>query len=178
MKNKVEEAKQIKRKAENLEKNLMSAIDSMERTVAATPLTNANTNTFARNANEVDMEIWTAKSMRQCETLGMRPRYLRYNVYRDDKLMSRSCAEWTEVAQPLASIPLTELNHTPSLVTDTIKHHPELFEVSTPINVDNLEKSLIRHPNPDFVQSVLDGLRNGFWPWAWRISRYIRRKPR
>ena len=110
------------------------------------------------------MERWTAKSMRQCEELGRRPRYLRYNVYRDDEMVSRSCAEWTEVARPLASVPEIEFSNI--LACQTIDKHPGLFTVSNPIKVDNLESLLVRHPNPHFVKSVLDGFRDGFWPWA------------
>jgi hypothetical protein len=110
------------------------------------------------------MERWTAKSRRQCEELGKLPRYLRHNVFRDDGRASRSCADWTEIARPLASVPLLErTNH---LANDTINRHPGLFTVSTPINVDNFESLLTNHPNRPFVNSVLDGLRNGFWPWA------------
>ena len=110
------------------------------------------------------MEKWTAKSMRECEELGRRPRYLRHNVYRDDDLTSRSCTEWTEVAPPLASVPAVEFNNT--LACDTINRHPGLFTVDTPINVDEFERLLTNHPNPLFVHSVVKGLRNGFWPWA------------
>ena len=102
--------------------------------------------------------------MRECEQLGRRPRYLRYNVFRDDDMMSRSCAEWTEVARPLVSIPDVELGNT--LACDTISRHPGLFTVDTPINVDEFEDLLSNHPNPLFVNSVVKGLRDGFWPWA------------
>ena len=78
--------------------------------------------------------------------------------------MSRSCAEWTEVARPLATIPQIELSNISA--NDTISRLPHLFEVSTPINSGRLETLLEHHPNPSFVKSVLDGLRNGFWPWA------------
>ena len=110
------------------------------------------------------MERWNAKSMRQCEELGKRPRYLRHNVYRDDDLSSRSCAEWTEIAQPLASIPDKECEN--CLANKTINNHPHLFKVDTPIDVSMFERLLVRHPNSLFVKSVVDGLRNGFWPWA------------
>jgi hypothetical protein len=110
------------------------------------------------------MEKWNAKSMRLCDELGKRPQYLRHNVYRDDDLSSRSCAEWTEIARPLMSIPANELQN--DLANQTIKLHSRLFKVDTPINIDNLEHLLIRHPNPSFVNSVLHGLRYGFWPWA------------
>lgn len=40
--------------------------------------------------------------------------------------------------------------------------HPELFKIVCRINVDALKNLLRDHPNPDFVQSVLCGLREGF----------------
>ena len=89
---------------------------------------------------------------------------MRINLYRDDDLLSRSCAEWTEIAQPLVSVPLKE--RTNSLVNETIENHWHLFKVETPINVDVFEKLLAEHPNRSYVNSVVDGLRNGFWPWA------------
>jgi hypothetical protein len=51
----VEEAKRLRERVESLEKELRSAIGSMEQTDAASPPTNANTNTSARNASSVDM---------------------------------------------------------------------------------------------------------------------------
>ena len=118
LKERVEEVEDLQEKAENLKKNLISAIGSMERMDAVQQPRNASTNMYAKNANNTDMERWTAKSMRECEELGRRPRYLRHNMFRDDKLMSRSCAEWTEVARPLASVQMlssTILSHaTPS----------------------------------------------------------------
>ena len=136
----------------------------MEQTDVVWPLTNANTNTFVKNASNVDMESWNAKSRRQCEELGRRPRYLTYNVFRDDDKSSCSCAEWTEIAKPLVSIPLDELNN--ELAIDTINFHPDLFIVSTPINIDNFEDLLINHPNPPFMKSVINGFQNSFWPLA------------
>ena len=110
------------------------------------------------------MEKWTAKSMRESEELGRRPRYLRHNVFRDDDLMSRSCTEWTETARPLPSVPEAEFSNI--LACQTIDRHPGLFTVDTPINVDEFEGLLTRHPNRPFVNSVLKGFRSGFWPWA------------
>ena len=148
----------------NLEKNLMCVIDSMEKGDASLQQDSANTSTCVKNASRVDMEKWNAKSMRQCEELGKRPRYLRHNVYRDDDLSSCSCAEWTEIAQPLASILNDEYSN--AIANDTISNHPCLFKVGTPVDVDAFEQLLVQHPNPFFVNSVLDGLQNGFWSWA------------
>ena len=38
------------------------------------------------------------------------------------------------------------------------------IKVETPFNVDKLESMLADHPNQPFVQSVMTGLREGFWP--------------
>lgn len=46
----------------------------------------------------------------------------------------------------------------------TISTHPHLFEVSSPLNVDEVEKFLSIHPNRPLVDSVILGLREGFWP--------------
>ncbi|PPQ92713.1 hypothetical protein CVT25_014020 [Psilocybe cyanescens] len=125
---------------------------------------NAHSSTSASHANNVDMENWTAKSLRESEIVGKRPKYLRHNVFRDDGRVSRSTAEWTLSALPLPQPPPTEINN--PIVNKTIRENPDLFEVRTPINVDQFECLLERHPNRPFVVSVVESLRNGFWPWA------------
>ena len=86
--------------------------------------------------------------MRECEELGRRPQYLRYNVYCNDELKSRLCAKWIEVVPPLPSVPLSEFtNH---LAIEIIERHPDLFIVNTPIQVDNFEGLLTNHPNRPF----------------------------
>jgi hypothetical protein len=45
--------------------------------------------------------------------------------------------------------------------------------VETPFNVDKFELLLANHPNQPFVQSVMQGLREGFWPFdegEWKIE--------
>ena len=51
-------------------------------------------------------------------------------------------------------------------VQDTINHNPHLFKIVTPIRVSAFESLLRSHPNRPFVESVLIGLREGFWPFA------------
>ena len=109
--------------------------------------------------------------MRECEELGRRPQYLRSNLYRDDDMRSRSCAEWTEITSPLPSVPLSEFTNRSA--TETIRHHPDLFVVDTPIKIDSFERLLTHHPNRPFVESVVNGFRNGFWPWVdTRVGEY------
>jgi hypothetical protein len=73
-------------------------------------------------------------------------------------------AEWSETVRPLPRPPLIETTN--SIALKTIADNPTLFQVRTPINVDTFQSLLKHHPNPDFVDSVCAGLREGFWPWA------------
>ena len=61
-----------------------------------------------------------------------------------------------EIAQPLAMIPDNEQMN--DVANDTINNHPHLFKVDTLINVNAFHRLLVRHPNPSFVNSVVDGL--------------------
>jgi hypothetical protein len=75
-------------------------------------------------------------------------------------------AKWTETAEPLPRPPSAEFDNKAAM--NTIKENPDLFQVSTPINIDHFEILLFiaNHPNLSFVKSVCQGLREGFWPWA------------
>ena len=44
--------------------------------------------------------------------------------------------------------------------------HPDLFAITTPINIDRFKSLLSSHPNQSFVQFVCRGLCEGFWPFA------------
>ena len=41
----------------------------------------------------------------------------------------------------------------------------DFIKVDTPFDVDQFEHLLRDHPNQPYVKSVMDGLRNGFWPF-------------
>ena len=71
---------------------------------------------------------------------------------------------WTEIAEPLPRPPLSEYKNLVAL--QTLNEQPDLFRVVSPIQVEVLDRLLKNHPNRKFVSSVLDGLREGFWPWA------------
>jgi hypothetical protein len=47
-----------------------------------------------------------------------------------------------------------------------LKIIPHLFEIVTPVKVDQFEQLLDTHPNKAFVKSVCTSLRDGFWPWV------------
>ncbi|KJA17142.1 hypothetical protein HYPSUDRAFT_206414 [Hypholoma sublateritium FD-334 SS-4] len=116
---------------------------------------------FAKNPDTEKKPVMVARS----EQYGLNPKYLRHNVW-DEKSVSLpfSMSQWTETARPLAYIPTAELDN--PIASHTICHNTDLFKIVMPINVDKFESLLQNHPNPLFVVSVCNGLREGFWPWA------------
>jgi hypothetical protein len=98
------------------------------------------------------------------ELYGMRPKYLRYNIWDPEGNLATTTAEWTEQAKPLPRPSSEQLMH--PVMRATIMAHPELFTIITPIKIEVFEHLLQDHPNQPFVKSVCDGLRYGFWPWA------------
>ena len=69
----------------------------------------------------------------------------------------------TETARPLAAPP-SHLVNDPT-IQSTLQAMRDYIRVDTPFNVDRFEAMLYDHPNQPFVKSVMDGLRNGFWPF-------------
>ncbi|KAF6753313.1 hypothetical protein DFP72DRAFT_1171100 [Ephemerocybe angulata] len=100
-----------------------------------------------------------------CERADGKCRFSHYMRYNDWGLPEPIRAiEWTEYASPLPSPP-------PSVIQDprvarTITDHPHLFQIVTPIHVDDFENALTSHPNRPFCDSVVRSLRKGFWPFA------------
>ncbi|KAG1767747.1 hypothetical protein EDD22DRAFT_967670 [Suillus occidentalis] len=95
---------------------------------------------------------------------GRGPRFRRKMIWGEGAEILSGTALWTETAEPLPRPPLSEFENVPALAT--IAKHPDLFRVSTPVDIDRFESLLNHHPNQSFVRSVCAGLREGFWPWA------------
>ena len=91
------------------------------------------------------------------------PRYLRGFLWDISNYSASPTALSTLHDDPLPSPPPSEFN--PSAVS-TLSSHSHLFRIVTPIDVSAFHELLRNHPNPLFVQSVIDGLTNGFWPWS------------
>jgi len=118
----------------------------------------------ARPARKPDTEGSNARTKSYHEVLGLRPKYLRYNLWSASSEHTTTIADWSETATPLPRPPSSELNN--PIVCQTISENPSLFQIVTPINIERFETLLSDHPNPSFVHSVCSGLREGFWPWA------------
>jgi hypothetical protein len=70
----------------------------------------------------------------------------------------------TLTAAPLPSPPANELQN--RVARKTIARNPHLFKIVSPINVEAFKKLLKDHPNKSFVKSVINAIKNGFWPFA------------
>jgi hypothetical protein len=137
-------------------------IASTAKRVAGSLSRPAATNILVRPVEKLDMGEMRAKTV--TEAMGMRPKYLRHNLWAPEANPSVTVAEWTESALPLARPPLSELNN--ASINQTLHAHPDLFRIVTPLDNCVLERLSASHPNCGFVESVLAGLREGFWPWA------------
>ena len=93
-----------------------------------------------------------------------RPRFVREYVWSDLQIRDVTTAMFSEAAPPLPQPPKNELTSTEKW--EVIRTRSHLFKITTPIHVDHLHTLLLNHPNRPLVESVVKGLRFGFWPWA------------
>jgi hypothetical protein len=94
------------------------------------------------------------------------PRFTRGFLWklRSDSRYLTPSASATEHVPPLPAPPDSILRDPDTVYTLT--HFPDLFKVVTPINVKRFSSLLDSHPNCPFVDSVVRGLTDGFWPLA------------
>ncbi|THH15530.1 hypothetical protein EUX98_g9452 [Antrodiella citrinella] len=95
------------------------------------------------------------------------PRRFRGFLWHERETPVTPSASASESLRPIPGPPPSASND--SAAWNTIHSHPELFAITTPINVDRFESLLTSHPNRPLVDSVLHGLRHGFWPFAHHV---------
>lgn len=93
-----------------------------------------------------------------------RPRYARGFVWGASEISDTPSASFTERADPVPSVPFSDLRHLQ--VTETIASNSSLFLIITPIRHDIFRALLFDHPNPLLVNSICNGIQYGFWPYA------------
>lgn len=94
--------------------------------------------------------------------VGPSPKLRRGLHYPKDSIPESAALESTLTTPPFRRPPLSVSQDPDSFLT--ITSHPHLFKVSSPLDVDEVEKFLAIHPNRPLVDSVIVGLRLGFWP--------------
>ena len=101
--------------------------------------------------------------MNDFEFRGKRPCYMCF-IFGIGDVGCTPSATYTESAPAVPDVPTGDYQYTK--ITSTILSFPHLFPIITPINADCFEQLLHNHPNTELVQSVCQGLRTGFWPFA------------
>ncbi|KAF7984094.1 hypothetical protein HWV62_17672 [Athelia sp. TMB] len=136
---------------------------------ARIPLQPVTTHTYAHNAEHRDMLRPTARNANDRAAYGME--WERHPCHARDLLWSETAnsarltlADATTYMLPLPDPPWDHPALSPA--RETIKKHPHLFRIVTPIKVGRLQKLLVGHLNQALVASVCKGLRHGMWPWA------------
>ncbi|KAF5387588.1 hypothetical protein D9757_006614 [Collybiopsis confluens] len=135
---------------------------------AQTPLVPADMHMFAENVGATVMSNPTVRNqtLTRTELWYRHLRYARDLIWADDDggLKRITLAKSSEFMLPLPQPPENEVLN--DLAIKTIKENPHLFRITTPIHVLKLKNLLVSHPNQHFVESVLTGIKYGFWPWA------------
>ena len=85
-------------------------------------------------------------------------------MWSDNGSQSTTTALITEKIPPVPRPPKNELLNIKKL--NIIQNYPHLFYIMTPIHVNHFCKLLESHPNRPLVNSICEGLKSGFWPWA------------
>ena len=124
---------------------------------------NVEGTTFVTDAEKQDTEERIAEVI---EPFPKRPKYLQKSIWMDlnSSLSFSPTAQCTLTDDPLPRPPPVEFQNSEAITT--INQNPHLFQIVTPIKVDQFEHLLETHPNRSFVESVCASLREGFWPWA------------
>ncbi|KAF8814652.1 hypothetical protein BYT27DRAFT_7081565 [Phlegmacium glaucopus] len=93
-----------------------------------------------------------------------RPRYVREYVWNEDEPLNLSTALTSVNAAPVPKPPPNEIHN--KVAWRTIRDYSHLFQITTPVKVECLHALSVTHPNRPFVNSICEGLVDGFWPWA------------
>ena len=139
-------------------------LGSTAKTVAGLPNPPVNFSIPVNRAVKPDTENLRVEKETEDVLFGMRPRYLRHNLWMMDTDPKITAADWTATARPLPRPPLSEFDNL--LALNTIAERSDLFKIVSPVKVEELERLTMTHPNRPFVESIIEGVRNGFWPWA------------
>ena len=81
-----------------------------------------------------------------------RPKWVRGYLWSENEISYTPSVTATETAPPLPDVPNSELIL--PILNKTIRDHPELFKIITPVNIDTFEHLLETHPNHPLVNSV------------------------
>ena len=131
--------------------------------LATAVLQSAVSTTSAQSAEETT-QAWNVQRRIETSKEYMRPKFARDLVWGAVEDDVSPAAHYSLSADPLPWPPQSELDNV--VANETICTHPNLFKITCNINIKKFNELLKDHPNQPFVQSVITGLTEGFWPWA------------
>jgi hypothetical protein len=94
----------------------------------------------------------------------MRPKYVHDLLWGNIADDISPTVRYSLSAEQLPCPPQSELQNLTA--NETISGHPKLCKIVCKINTRKFNDLLRDHPNQLFVQSMIVGLTEGFWPWA------------
>jgi len=89
---------------------------------------------------------------------GRRPWFMRF-AFSTGEVGRTPSVTYTETAFPVPAVPWSDFQYKD--ISDMIAKYPHLFEVVTPVCVEELECILSQHLNHALVKSICDGFHNG-----------------
>lgn len=95
----------------------------------------------------------------QTNPMFKRPRYLRGMAWCLDESSFSPTAKSTLYATPLPPPGSRDFS---DVALNSLTVRPDLFAIVTPVNINKFRELLQEHPNRPFIESVLDGLCEGF----------------
>ena len=123
----------------------------------------ADSATSAQSAEETT-QAWNVRRRIETSAEYMHPKFTQNLVWGTVEDDISPAAHYSLTADPLPRPPQSELESVAP--NETIHTHPDLFKITCNINIKKFNELLKDHPNQPFVQSVIVGLTEGFWPWA------------
>jgi hypothetical protein len=103
----------------------------------------------------------TAYHALQTDSVVKCPRYLHGMAWFIDESSFSPTAKSSLYVNPLPSPGICDFSET---ALTSLKLQPDLFTIITPMNITIFHELLQNHPNCAFVEFILKGLSEGFWP--------------
>ena len=145
-------------------RNTKTCVGGSTRAGAPTHRPLVYTLTCAPSAIAMHTLSWIASQRFEDQKWECWPKYARNFVWINDEPPHMTLAAYTEIMPALPLPPENELNN--EAAHATICHHPHLFQLVTPVNIDHLEYYLSSHPNHALARLIILGFHQGFWPFT------------
>jgi hypothetical protein len=137
---------------------------STTQTDANPPNPTVGIGTYARTVKKAATEKSSVLTKQYHQILGLRPKYLRYNLWSTSSTTTPTIADWSETALPLPRPPVHELNN--PIAFQTISNNPSLFKIITAVPLEKyssiyfLGRRLVLAPPTSLVAKYSHSLKS------------------